>query len=93
MGATIANIVSILKLAPAISPNVHFSSRRGAVCGLDSVNIRMDSIRKIETPIAEIRDANRLAPRDRRRRYATNSTSTPKSAQAIIEPTRAMTSV
>ena len=49
--------------------------------------------RVIDTPIAEIRDARRFAPRARNRRYATSSTSTASTAHAIIEPTRAMTIV
>ena len=53
----------------------------------------MVSMRKIETPIAEMSDDNGAAPRARSRRYATNSTRTARTAQAIIEPTSAMTSV
>ena len=49
--------------------------------------------RVIDTPIAEMSDARRLAPRARSLRYATISTSIARSAHAIIEPTRAMTIV
>ncbi|CAB4840579.1 unannotated protein [freshwater metagenome] len=86
MGITIAITWSILKFAPATSPKLHLSSRRGAIFPRAPVSMLKPSRSAIDTPIAEIKDASLLAPRARRRRYATSSTKMARSAQTTIEP-------
>ena len=58
-------VVSIRIFAPQIFPRLLFSKSRGAVCGLECVNIRIPSDKKIEVPIAEIKLASLLLPRIR----------------------------
>ena len=61
--------------------------------GREIVMIRIPSRSAIDTPIAEISEASRLAPRARNLRYATNSTSMATIAQAIIAPINTTKSV
>ena len=64
----IVRTVSILKLAPAISNKVFFSKTLGLRVGREFVMMRMNSLRTIEIPMAEIKVANLLVPRARKRR-------------------------
>ena len=55
---TITSKISIRISAPKIVTNVILSNNLGAPIGAELVRIRTPSARKIDTPIADIRDVN-----------------------------------
>ena len=82
--ATRTMTVSMRKFAPAISPKLVFSRRRGFDCGLASVRMLAASDSAIDIPIAEIKLASLLLPRARNLRYARSSTITAVKPEAAI---------